>query len=174
MVGGVVLSSRGTYSTLAQTLCATGVVALYAVTFACHSIYHFAVLRAAGDVRADGMITATAFTLAVRLPALVVAILGMLGGFLTPVLLSTGQDNPAGLFGYIALLDVGLLLVANARGWRILAGLAALGTAVMQVRLGDQVPGAGRYFEGQKILIPRESWRFCGVVCRRGDLDAPP
>jgi len=58
------------------------------------------------------LITATAFLLADRLKALVVAILGMLGGFLTPILLSTGQDNPLGLFGYIAILDAGLIVVA--------------------------------------------------------------
>ena len=58
------------------------------------------------------LITTTAFLLAVRLNALVVAILGMLGGFLTPILLSTGQDNPLGLFGYIAILDAGLIVVA--------------------------------------------------------------
>jgi len=46
--------------------------------------------------------------LSVRLNAMVVAVLGMLGGFLTPILLSTGQDNPLGLFVYIALLDIGL------------------------------------------------------------------
>ena len=43
-------------------------------------------------------------------------LLGLLGGFLTPVLISTGQDNPLGLFGYIALLDVGLLAVACLAG----------------------------------------------------------
>ena len=50
------------------------------------------------------LITATAFLLAVRLDAMVVAILGMVGGFLTPVVLSTGVDNPAVLFSYVALL----------------------------------------------------------------------
>ena len=36
-----------------------------------------------------------------RLNALLVAILECLAGFLTPILLSTGGDNPGGLFGYI-------------------------------------------------------------------------
>jgi len=40
LVGGVVMS-RKNFAALSQTLCATGVVVLYAVTFACHSIYHF-------------------------------------------------------------------------------------------------------------------------------------
>ena len=61
------------------------------------------------------LITAAAFVLAVRMDAMLVAVLGMAGGFLTPILLSTGHDNPFGLFGYIALLDLGLLLWRGAR-----------------------------------------------------------
>src|SRR5207247_1006291 len=73
------------------------------------------------------LITATAFTLAVRLEAMVVAILGMAGGFLTPVLLSTGEDHPVGLFTYIALLAAGLIAVALARRWHFVIALAAPG-----------------------------------------------
>ena len=45
------------------------------------------------------LVTATAFLLAIRLDTQVVAILGLIGGFLTPVLLSTGVDNPVGAPG---------------------------------------------------------------------------
>ena len=111
LVGGVVMS-RKNFPALSQTLCATGVVILYAVTFACRSIYHFEFFGPIPTFLLMALITITAFFLAVRLNALVVAILGMLGGFLTPILLSTGQDNPLGLFGYIAILDAGLIVVA--------------------------------------------------------------
>src|SRR5439155_57312 len=74
-----------------------------------------------------------AFLLAVRLDAIAVAILGIAGGFLTPILLSTGQDNPFGLFGYIALLDIGLLMVTRRKEWRVLPILGAIGTALMQI-----------------------------------------
>ena len=93
----------------AQTLCATGILILYAVTFACRSYYHFAFFGWVPTFLLMTLITAVAFLLAVRLNAIMVAILGIAGGFLTPILLSTGQDNPFGLFGYIALLDIGLL-----------------------------------------------------------------
>jgi uncharacterized membrane protein len=108
LVGGVVLKQRK-YAVTSQTLCATGVVVLYAVTFACRAVYHFSFFGQVPTFLLMVLITATAFTLAVRLDAMVVAILGMLGGFLTPILLSTGEDNPVGLFGYIALLDAGLI-----------------------------------------------------------------
>ena len=133
LVAGGVLLSRRAYQVTAQTLCATGVVILYAVTFACRSIYHFDFFGVLPTFALMALITTAAFLLAVRLEAQVVAVLGMLGGFLTPVLLSTGVDNPFGLFGYIALLDVGLIAVALHRRWHHLTALGALGTALIQV-----------------------------------------
>jgi hypothetical protein len=152
LVGGVVMSRRD-YAVLAHTLCGTGVVILYAVTFACRSVYHFEFFGLIPTFLLMVLITATAFFLAVRLNAMVVAILGMLGGFLTPILLSTGQDNPFGLFGYIAILDAGLILVAVNRRWLFLITLAAAGTIFMQIGWAAEFFSRERYFEGNKILI---------------------
>ena len=152
LVGGVFIS-RKDYAVLSQTFCATGVVILYAVTFACHSIYKFEFFGVMPTFLLMALITTTAFLLAVRLNALVVAILGMLGGFLTPMLLSTGQDNPFGLFGYIAILDAGLIAVALYRRWYFLTALGALGTAIMQIGWADKFFTTEKYFEGNKILI---------------------
>jgi len=157
LVGGVVMS-RKNFAVLSQTLCATGVLILYSVTFACRSIYHF---LSWPDVWWDALpafglmvlVTATGFFLAVRLNALVVAILGMLGGFLTPVLINTNQDNPFGLFGYIAILDAGLIFVALNKRWHFLTALAALGTVVMQIGWAGDFFEREKYFEGDKILV---------------------
>ena len=54
---------------------------------------------------------------------------GLLGGFLTPVLLRSGVDNAPALFLYIALLDLGLAAVALRKHWHYLVLLAAVGTA---------------------------------------------
>jgi len=158
LVGGVVIS-RKNYLVLAHTLCATGVVILYAITFAARAYYHFLTwpgvwwdaLPAFGIMV---LITATGFLLAVRLNALVVAVLGMLGGFLTPILLSTGVDNPGGLFGYVAILDVGLVIVALTRRWFFLTALAATCTALMQIAWAGEFFVKEKYFEGDKIFIP--------------------
>lgn len=131
LVGGVVLRRRE-YRVTSQTLCATGVVILYAVTFACHAFYHFAFFGVIPTLLLMVLVTATAFALAVRLDAQVVAVLGMLGGFLTPVVLSTGEDNPLGLFSYLALLDLGLIAVVRRKRWDYLLGLAAAGTVILQ------------------------------------------
>lgn len=132
IVGGLKLN-RDRYAITAQTLIATGVVSLYAVTFACRSIYHFEFFDTVPTFLLMVLITATAFVLAVRLSASVIALLGMLGGFLTPILLSTGVDNPGGLFGYLALLDIGLIAVVFATRWRYLMPLSAAGTVIMMI-----------------------------------------
>jgi hypothetical protein len=152
LVGGVMMSRRN-FPTLSQTLCATGVVILYAVTFSCRSIYHFDFFGPIPTFLLMALITTTAFCLAVGLNALVVAILGMLGGFLTPILLSTGQDNPLGLFGYIAILDAGLIVVALNRRWCFLTALAAFGTAIMQIGWVEKFFVSEKYFGGNKILV---------------------
>jgi hypothetical protein len=152
LVGGVAMS-RKNFPALSQTLCATGVVILYAVTFACRSIYHFDFFGPLPTFLLMALITAAAFLMAVRLGALVVAILGMLGGFLTPILLSTGQDNPLGLFGYIAILDAGVIAVALVRRWHFLAALAALGTAILQIGWAGRFFVSEQYFAGDKIFI---------------------
>jgi uncharacterized membrane protein len=152
LAGGVVMS-RKQYAVLAHTLCGTGVVILYAVTYACRAVYHFGFFGPVPTFLLMVLITTAAFLLAVRLNAMVVAILGMLGGFLTPILLSTGQDNPFGLFGYIAILDAGLILVAIHRRWLFLATLAAAGTIFMQIGWADEFFSRERYFEGNKIWI---------------------
>lgn len=132
--GGVWINGRKAYAVLGQTLCATGIVVLYGMTFASHAYYKFPVFRE--PMVAFGLmtlITTAAFLLAVRMEAQVVAILGMLGGFLTPILCSTGRDNPLGLFMFIALLDLGVLAVAKHRRWLYLTALAAAGTLFMQL-----------------------------------------
>src|SRR5262249_8908276 len=70
VVGGVV-TSRKNYLVLSHTLCATGIVILYAITFAARAYYHFLSWPgvwwdALPAFAIMALITATGFTLAVR------------------------------------------------------------------------------------------------------------
>jgi len=152
---GVVVQRRKPYATLAHTFCATGIVVLYGVSYAAHAMYHIPPFNHA--LVTFGMmtlITAVAFLLAVRMEAQVVAVLGMLGGFLTPILCSTGQDNPGGLFGYIALLDIGVLAVAKHKRWLHLTALAAAGTIFMQAGWMVKFFHSSHYAMGSATWIP--------------------
>src|SRR5438477_3579558 len=152
VIGGLLLKRKENAVT-AQTLCATGILVLYTVTFACRAYYHFAFFGLIPTFLLMTLITAVAFLLAVRLNAMVVAVLGIAGGFLTPVLLSTGEDYPLGLFVYIALLDVGLLAVAQRQRWNALSILGALGTALMQFAWVTTFFVPEKYFAGNKVLV---------------------
>ncbi len=152
--GGLVLHKLPKYHVLAQAFCATGVLILYGVSYAAHAIYQFPVFNQITTFVIMGSVTAAAFLIAVRLNALVVAVLGMLGGFLTPVLLSTGNDQVFRLFAYIAVLDIGLLAVSRHSNWRYLSSAAAVGTALIQAGWFGKYFLSGHYDEGARTLIP--------------------
>ena len=155
MVGGVIMKRRAAYQVLAQTLCATGVLILYGVTFAAHALYKLPPFESPMvTFFIMALITLSAFTLAVRMDAQVVAVLGMIGGFLTPILCSTGVDRPFELFSYIALLDIGVLAVAKRRRWLYLTALAAGGTMLMQFGWFGKFFQTSGYARGDMTLIP--------------------
>lgn len=91
------------------------------------------------------LVTAGAVLLSVRLNALPVAVLGLVGGFLTPLLISTGQDNQVALFTYVALLDAGVLSVAYFRRWRSLDFLSFAGTVVLTLGWAE------RFYNREKL-----------------------
>ena len=70
--------------------------------------------------------------LSIRRESLFIAVLGLLGGFATPALLSTGENRPIPLFAYLLLLNIGLARVAYTKRWPILTGLTLVLTAIYQ------------------------------------------
>jgi uncharacterized membrane protein len=75
------------------------------------------------EVGFAGMIVVTAVMAAVALGrnSERIALLSLLGGFLTPLLVSTGKDEEFILFSYLLILGAGLLVIAARRDWRTLA-----------------------------------------------------
>ena len=129
IAGGLRLRSKNVAVTV-QALCASGISILYADVFAAHSFYQF--IGTVPTFLLMIVVTTLAFLLAVRLDSKFVAYLGLVGGFLTPPLLSTGVDNPLGLFGYIAVLDIGVAAIAIRQKWGPLATAAGIGTVMME------------------------------------------
>ena len=138
------LRGRGLKS-YAYILSGGGILILYLADYAAYNFYHLIGQTLAFLLMA--VVTTTAVLLSVRLNALSVAILGLIGGFLTPVLLSTGVDNEVALFAYVALLDAGVLAVAYFKRWRSLDFLSFAGTVA--ITLGWSF----RFFGPQKIWI---------------------
>jgi uncharacterized membrane protein len=69
--------------------------------------------------------------MAVAHDAAPIAILGLIGGFLSPVLLSTGTNHPYALFTYIAILNFVAMGAAYFRRWRALDLFCFLGTSIL-------------------------------------------
>jgi uncharacterized membrane protein len=120
---------RVRYPSYAHGLSGGGIFILYLSVFAA-AVYYELISRPMAFAFMAG-VTAIASLLAVRYNALPIAILGLIGGFLTPVLMSTNQNNQVALFGYIALLDAGVLALAYSKQWRSLNYLAFSGTVLM-------------------------------------------
>ncbi|MDX1516634.1 MAG: DUF2339 domain-containing protein [Woeseiaceae bacterium] len=66
------------------------------------------------------LVTIAAGVLAVLQDARALAILGIVGGFLSPVLVSTGSGNHVALFSYYLVLNAAILGIAWHRAWRSL------------------------------------------------------
>ena len=121
---------RKRYPSYAYGLTGGGIAVLYAaIWFASGNKYGLLSQPVAFALMAA--VTATASLLAARYNALPIAVLGLIGGFLTPILLSTGVDNEIGLFTYIALLDLGVLALAYSKQWRSLNYMAFISTVLM-------------------------------------------
>jgi uncharacterized membrane protein len=117
---------RREYGFLSQGLTGGGIGALYLSIYAASNFYHLIEIGAAFVFMA--LVTATGIALALFQDALPIAILATLGGLLTPLLLSTGQDKAEALFAYLGVLNLGVLGAAFYRKWRSLDILAYAGT----------------------------------------------
>ena len=107
--------ARHRVSLIAQALCGAAVAVLYGTIIAAQ---HYDLLGS-GNTLAFGLmalVTAAAIVLSLRHgPA--VAILGMLGGFMLPPLLTQTYGPTAGMVLYLIAIEVGVLAVTGKRGW---------------------------------------------------------
>lgn len=117
---------RKRYPVTANPVAGAGTVIFYATAWAAHGLY--GLIGSQTCFLLMMLVTATCCALSWRYDTLVIAIIGLIGGFLTPLLLASGSDNPLGLFGYVLLLDGGLLYLARQRRWPSLAILSLVGT----------------------------------------------
>ncbi len=95
-----------------------GVAVLYFASYAAFQIYDLI-----GQLPAFGLmalVTALAGALSLYHDTKWLAVLGIIGGFLTPVVLSTGTDNQIALMGYMGILNGGILAIAAFKQWRLL------------------------------------------------------
>jgi uncharacterized membrane protein len=149
IVGAELLRPRG-YQQTPDAMAGAGLVVLYAALWAGHTLYGLIPMMLCFALMA--LVTVVGGLLAVRHASRLVAVLGLIGGFATPLLLRSDADRPIGLFGYVLLLDLGLLAVGKKKGWPWLSLLGLAGTALLQgLWIGARM-GPDRAFLGLAIL----------------------
>jgi uncharacterized membrane protein len=114
---------------LSQILTGGGIVILYLSVYGAFAYYHLLDQRAAFLFLA--ILVAEAHMLALTYRAPSISVLALAGGFLVPLLLSTGRDNYFALFTYIVILDLGMLGVVIVRSWRWIGSLAYVSTQLL-------------------------------------------
>ena len=114
-----------------QMLSGGGLAVLYLSLYAAFALYHLIPLSLA----VAGMITVTTtgMTLSIRYSTYSLAAIALLGGFLTPIMLSTGENQILALFGYILLLDTGTFLLLRYRRWPSLMAASLAGTVLIYI-----------------------------------------
>lgn len=115
VMGWRLRESRAVY---AQILQGGGVAGLYLTVFAATRLYHLLPQPAALGVMVA--VALASALLAVAQNSLSLAVIGFAGGFLAPVLLSTGEGSHVALFSYYTVLNLGVFTVAWFRAWRTL------------------------------------------------------
>jgi uncharacterized membrane protein len=104
-----------------QMLTAAGVSLLYLTTFSAFGYYHLIPQERAAVYLVVVVLEAAGLALLYQAPA--IALMAVVGGLLTPILLHADQDRYVGLFLYLGLLDVGVVLLTLARSWGVRRGV---------------------------------------------------
>ena len=117
---------RRKYPILAQPLTGGGLAVLYLSIFAAFSLYDL--IPALWALGFFFLVTLTAAGLALRYESFAIAVLGILGGFITPVLLGERLPDQRVLLAYVLVLDLGVLALATFRNWQWFTLLGLIGS----------------------------------------------
>jgi uncharacterized membrane protein len=133
-IGLVVWSERFRgrgYAAFSYSLKAVGIGTLYLSLWGAFQVYHL--IPSAAAFLAMAIVTASTIGLALSQDAELLASFALIGGFSTPVLLSTGQNHEMVLFSYVCLLDIAIFAMAIFKPWRRLLWGSFAGTIILFV-----------------------------------------
>ncbi|RJP93837.1 MAG: DUF2339 domain-containing protein [Desulfobacteraceae bacterium] len=128
-----------------------GVGVLYLTVFAAARFYHLLPYGFAFAVMF--CLVALSGILAVLQDARALAVSGIIGGFLAPVLMSTGSGSHVALFSYYALLNLGIVGIAWHKSWRELNLIGFGFTFVIASLWGGKYYRPGYFSTTEPFLI---------------------
>jgi uncharacterized membrane protein len=119
------------YRIFSYSLKAVGIGTLYLSLYAAFQIYNLVPSGVAFVMMLA--VTSTTALMAWTQDAEILAAFALIGGFSTPLLLSTGQNREVALFSYVAVLDLGALALVIVKPWRRLLVLSYAGTLLLYI-----------------------------------------
>jgi uncharacterized membrane protein len=117
------------YKAFSYSLKAVGIGTLYLSLWAAFHVYSLIPSSVAFAMML--VVTAATSAMALSQDAQILAAFALVGGFSTPVLLSTGQNREVALFTYVAILDIATLVLVAFRPWRRLLVMSYVGTLIL-------------------------------------------
>lgn len=116
------------YAQYAQVLTGGGIAILYFSIFASYQFYHKVEQPIAFLCMV--LVTVLGVVLSYRYNAKALALLAVVGGYITPILISSGENKQISLFAYLTVLNVGVLLMLLRQYWVELLFVALFGTGL--------------------------------------------
>ncbi len=98
-----------------------GIAVLYASTFTGYAVYHLLSQPLAFLLMV--MVTALAGGLSLLYDTKWLAVLGLIGGFATPMVIGSKESNEIALMSYMTILNAGILSIAFIKRWNLLNNL---------------------------------------------------
>jgi uncharacterized membrane protein len=129
LVNGLLLHRRRDAPYLSDGLAGLGLGMSYLSLFAAHGVY--GMIGAGVAFAAMSAVTALGAMVSVVANRQITAVLTVLGGLLTPVLLTVPEPDERNLLAYLLVLDLLVLVIARFRAWPALSRLAWVGTALL-------------------------------------------
>lgn len=117
------------YKNYGQVLIGLGLGLAYLVCYAAFHQYHL--IGSAGAFAGAILVTTIGLLLALYHNVVPLAIVAQAGGFLTPILLGNGQNQPTILFFYLLILNAATLALALFKSWYSTAIVGVIGTAIV-------------------------------------------
>jgi len=140
----------GRYRVLGQGLMGGGLAASYFSVFAAHELFN--IIDALPAFALMAAITVLAGGIAVRFNSMLVAVLGIVGGYGTPLMLSSGPVNFPGLFGSMLVLGIGVLAICFWKNWPLVNLLSFFATYGLML-LALQSYNRSHFYEVLPFLI---------------------
>ena len=141
---------RGRYALLGQALAGAGFATLYFSFFTAHQ---YQIIGSAPAFALMVLVTLVAGLVAVRFNTLLVAVLGLLGGYGTPLMITTGNAGVVVLFTYLLLLGLGVFFIAARKEWRLLHYLSFAATYLHIILASDRGFQPERFGEFMPFLL---------------------